>query len=185
MTLVSAADVAAAARETLQAHLPAQLAAGIGGRPALPEPTRYDEVPTFDAIRRVKRSVLAVSVPRTIDDPHRFGNGSYDVVWLLSVAIWHEQASDLPLLTAAADYAAAVRAVIVKHQALGGIATSSTWTDESIDLIGDQQTALTLGMGICEFAVRVPNVVDETPLPDPDEPGPVATEATVYVNPNP
>jgi hypothetical protein len=182
--LVSGADLAAAARTTLQTYLPAQLAAGVSGRPALPEPTKYDEVPTFDAIRRVKRSVLAVSVPRTLSDPERFGDGSYDVVWLLSVAVWHEQKDDLPLLTAAADYVAAVRAVIVKHQTLGGIAVQSVWTGESVDLVGDEQTALTVGMGICEFAVRTPAVVDETPLPETGDDGPVVDEATVYVTPN-
>lgn len=179
--LVSGADVAAAARATLEAHLPRQLAVGVGGRKPVPAPTRYDEVPTFDAIRRVKRSTLAVSVPRTIGEPQRFGDGSYDVNWLLSVAVWHEQTDDLPLLTAAYDYVAAVRATLLSHQTLGGIASQVVWTDESVDLVGDEQSTKTLGLGICEFSVRVPGVVDETPLPEIDGDGPVVQEATVFV----
>lgn len=137
----------------------------------------------MEAIRYVKRSTLAISVPRTIGSPERFGDGSYDAVWLLSVAVWHEQAADLPLLTAAADYVTAIRKTLLSHQNLGGLATSTTWTEESTDLVGDGLTASTLGMGICEFAVRVPHVVDEEPLPTDGSTGPTVTESTVYVNP--
>lgn len=177
--MLSSADVAAAARATLKAHLPARLAAL--SRP-LPAPLRYDEVPTFDAIRRVKRSVLGISVPRTIGRPDRYGDGGYDAVWLLSVAVWHEQTSQLPLLTAAGDYNAAVRGTLLEHQTLGGIATQLTWTDESVDLVGDETSPKTLGLGICEFAVRVPNVADENPLPLPDgTDGPVVQTAEVTI----
>lgn len=181
--MISSADVADAARATLEEHLPARLAAL--PRP-LPAPTRYDEVPTFEAIRRVKRSVLAVSVPRTLGTPERYGDGSYDAVWLLSVAVWHEQGKDLPLLTAAGDYNAAVRGTLLAHQTLGGIATQTTWTDESTDLVGDERSTLTLGLAICEFAVRVPNVANEDPLPTGDgtDDGPVVltTDVTI-INP--
>jgi hypothetical protein len=178
--VISAADVAAAARTTLETHLP--LALSRLARP-LPTPTSYSEVPTFEAIRFVKRSVVAVSVPNIIDQPERFGDGSYDAVWLLSIAVWHEQAKDLPLLTAAADYVTAIRKTLLSHQNLGGLATATTWTGESVDLVGDATTPVTLGFGICEFAVRVPQVVDETPLSPDDTDGPVVTESTVYVNP--
>lgn len=177
--MISSADVAAAARSTLVAHLPARLAAL--PRP-LPVPTRFDEVPTFEAIRRVKRSVLAISVPRTLGTPERFGDGSYDAVWLLSIAVWHEQSSTLPLLTAGGDYNAAVRGTLLEHQKLGGIASQTTWTEESTDLVGDERTNLTLGLAICEFAVRVSNVADENPLPLPDgTDGPVVQTAEVTI----
>ena len=178
---VSAADVSAAATATLQAFLPRALALGVGGRAALPVPTSYSEVPTADAIRRVKRSVIAVSVPRVLTT-ERFGDGSYDATFLLSIAVWHEQAADLPLITAAADYVAAIRKTIVSHQSLGGIATQATWADESVDLLGDGLTTLSLGFGVCEFAVLVPQVVTEQPLPETGV-GVSVVESTVYVNP--
>lgn len=181
---VSAADVSAAARLTLQTYLPAVLARGLNGRPALPAPTSYAEVPTTEAIRRVKRSLLAVSVPRTLGAPERFGDGTYDATFLLSVAVWHEQASDLPLLTAAGDYAAAVRATVLQHQSLGGLASQVVWTDESVDLVGDERSTLTLGLGICEFAVHVPQVADEQPAAAAGTEF-QSIESTVFVNPKP
>jgi hypothetical protein len=180
--VIGAADVAIAARETLRTYLPARLALGVGGRAALPAPTSYEMVPTLDAILRVKRSVLAVSVPRMLGTPERFGDGSYDAVFLVSVAVWHEQLPSLPILTAAADYTACVRAVMLSNQNLGGIASQVSWNDESIDLVGDGMTALTMGLGITEFAVRVPQVADEEPL-HPVGSEFIASEATVYVNP--
>ena len=182
--MIGAADVASAARQTLQTHLPPRLALGVSGRAALPAPTSYEMVPTLDAILRVKRSVLAVSVPRMLGTPERFGDGSYDATFLVSVAVWHEQSPTLPILTAAADYAACVRAVMLSHQTLGGIAAQVSWTDESIDLVGDGMTALTLGLGITEFAVRVPQVADEQPLPVTGA-GISVVESTVFVNPQP
>lgn len=181
--MISGADVAAAVRVTLETHLPTALAVGVGGRPALPAPTRYDEVPTPEAIRFVKRSTLAVTAAGTMGEPERFGDGSYDAVWSLIITVWHEQAADLPLLTAAADYVTAVRKTLLSHQNLGGLATSTSWTGESVDLVGDGLTPSVLGMGICEFAVRVPQVVDETPLVPGDPAGPTVIESTVYVNP--
>jgi hypothetical protein len=177
---VSAADVSAAARAILIAHLPARLALGVNGRAALPEPTSYAEVPTAEAVRRVKKSVLAVMVPQIIGSPERFGDGTYDVTFLLSVAVWHEQTHDLPLLSAAADYVAAIRETLLAHPTLGGLATDATWTDESVDLVGDATSVLTLGMGICEFAVRVPNVT----APEPGAvTGPTVLDTEVFVNP--
>jgi hypothetical protein len=162
------------------AQLPARLALGVNGRPPLPDPTSYAAVPTAEAVRRVKRSVLAVMVPQVIGSPERFGDGSYDATWLLSVAVWHEQAPDLPLLTAAADYVAAIRGTLLAHPTLGGLATETTWTDESTDLVGDATSALTLGMGTCEFAVRVPNVT----APEPGAvTGPAVLDTEVFVNP--
>lgn len=181
--MISAADVSAAARTTLEAHLPTALAVGVSGRPALPAPSRYDEVPTPESIRFVKRSTLAVTVAGTSGEPQRYGDGSYDAVWSLVVTVWHEQAADLPLLTAAADYVACIRKTLVSHQSLGGFATSTTWSGESIDLVGDAQTPMTLGMGVCEFAVRVPTVVDEDPLSPGGSTGRQALTSTVYVNP--
>lgn len=179
--MISSADVAAAARATLVTYLPPRLAAL--PRP-LPAPTSYDAVPTFEAIRRVKRSVLAISVPRTVGSPERFGDGTYDALWLLSVAVWHEQAADMPLLTTAGDYNAAVRATLLAHQSLGGLATQTTWTEESTDLVGDEQSTRTLGLGICEFAVRVPNVADEEPLTASGADGPtVLTTDVTIINP--
>lgn len=180
---VSSADVAAAARQTLETYLPGRLAAGVGGRPALQAPTRYDEVPTSEAIRRVKRSVLAVSVPNTLGVV-RHGDGTYDAIWQLSIAVMHEQTPDLPLLTAAGDYNACVRAVLLAHQSLGGLASELEWTVESNDLLSDALTPSTLGMAVCEFAVHVPQVASEVPLTGPGADGPEATEATVYTEPN-
>ena len=173
---VSGADVSAAVRTTLEAHLPDRLSRL--PRP-LPAPTSYNEVPTADAIRRVQRSVLAVSVPRIIGSPERFGDGSYDVTWLASVAVWHEPTADLPLLTAAADYVAAIRATLLAHPSLGGLATDTVWTDESVDLLGDALTPKTLGFGVVEFAVRVPNVTADDPSDGGAGPTVLTTEVLV------
>lgn len=173
---VGAADVAGAARAVLQQHLPAVLAAGL--RP-VPAPTKYDAVPTFEAIRKVNRSVLAVSVPRTIGQPRHYSDGFYDITWLLSIAVWHEQTTALPLLTAASDYTAGVRETFRLHRDLGGLALELEFTGESIDLVGDERTTRTLGLGICEFAVRVPSHAETAANPTPTGPVVQTTDVTI------
>lgn len=182
----SSADVTDAVRRTLQAHLPTYLAAGVNGRAPLPEPQSYAEVPTLEAIRRVKRSVLAVSAPRTLNT-ERSADGSYDATWLVSVAVWHEQADDLPLLTAAGDYTACVRGVLLGHSTLGGFTNydAVTWREDSTDLVGDERSTQTLGLGITEFAVRVSDVADETPLPTVPGSGPIVLTTNVEVDDTP
>jgi len=182
--VIGAADVAAAGRVTLETHLPLLLAAGVNGRPALPNPTSYNEVPSEDAIRRVKGSVLAVIVPGLRSTPERRGDGTYDAEFILSVAVWHEQTTAMPLLTAAADYNACVRAALLSHRTLGDLAVDTTWLSESVDLIGDGLTSLSLGLGITEFSVRIPNVADEVPLTGIGSDGPQVITSEVEVIPD-
>lgn len=175
MSVKSASDVGAAARETLLAHLGPHLAAL--PRP-LPMPSSFDLVPTREAIRRVQGAACAVSVPGLAQDPRRHGDGSHDATFILSVAVFHENTPAMPLVTAAGDYIAAIRDCLIQRPSLGGFAKQTTWTTESVDLVSDALTPLTLGLGIVEFEVLVADVLNLTP---PSGPGPSVVSTTVTV----
>lgn len=160
MALVSLSDVSLAARSTLTTRLPAHLA-GLA-RP-LPVPTSYDVVPTSDAIRRVQGAACAVSANALRQEPERKGDGSYDAWFVLTVALFHQNTTATPLLTATGDYAAAIRQCLEQHRTLGGLAETTRWTGESADLVGDALTPSNLGLAVVEFSVKVLNVLDQTP----------------------
>lgn len=182
--LVSMSDLATAARLTLRRHLPAYLAANqtlgedTGGAlvllPApLPVPTSYEQVPTREAIAPIQGSTIAVTVAGTKDLPVRHASGAYDADYVLSVAVFHEQTPDMPILSAASDYVACIRACLLQHRSLLGQATHLAWVAESFDLMGDGVGPLTLGLGVCEFTVKASAVVDDSARARPGPPGPL------------
>lgn len=156
--LVSSTDVAEAARSSLSA--------GLGGllplltRP-LPLPTSYALVPTSDNVRRVRGTVVAVSVPGVTGSPVEAGFGAWRAAWSLVVAVFSEDTPATPVLTAPGDYAAAVRAALLADRSLGGFASDVEWVAETVDLIGDDLTPRTLGFCTVEFVVTV----DDTTAP--------------------
>jgi hypothetical protein len=160
MAVKSVTDIGAAARATLVGNLAVHLAAL--ARP-LPLPGSFDLVPTRDAIRRVEGAACGVSVPATSGEPRRSGDGHYDATFVLSVALFHENTSATPLLTATGDYAAAITECLVQRPSLGGVARTVDWLGQSVDLVGDALTPSTLGLAVVEFAVLVENVVDLVP----------------------
>lgn len=160
MGLVSLSDVGTAARATLVAHLPGHLARLV--RP-LPVPSSYDVVPTADNIRRVKGAACAVSADRLRDEPTRRGDGTYDARFVLTVALFHQNGTTMPVVTATGDYAAGIRECLVQNGSLGGFAQSTTWIGESADLVGDERSSETLGLAVVEFTVHVRGVLDSAP----------------------
>lgn len=180
MTVVSTSDVGLAARATLLAHLPVHLAGLL--RP-LPVPSSYDVVPTADAIRRVQGAVCAVSSNGLRQEPERRGDGGHDAWFVLNIALFHQNTAEMPLLTATGDYAAAIRECVVQHPSLGGLAQSTRWTAESVDLVGDALTPSALGLAVVEFSVLVRNALDMRHpgrLPDP-----AVTAAVPQITPHP
>lgn len=155
--LVSGADVAAAARDSLRAGLERLLPHL--SRP-LPLPRSYELVPTSDNVRRVEGTVVAVSVPGLSGDPTEAGIGAWRASWSLVVAVFSQDTAQTPVLTAPADYAAAVRAALLTDRTLGGFATDLDWTGESVDLLGDELTPRTLGLALVEFTVSVDDTTD-------------------------
>lgn len=169
-------DVSLSVRDMLKEHLPAQLAAGPR---VLPEPTSYEQVPTEDAIRRVFGSTLAVVTRGTNSRPDRRADGTYDLIWDVVILVWHQQTPQMPLLTAAGDYAAAIRQVIGSH--CPALAQSIDYDGEDIDLVGDGLTDQTLGMAMVRATVRTGSVALFTPTPDLS--GPVVLTTDVQHNP--
>jgi hypothetical protein len=180
--LVSASDVSIAARVTLETHLPAHLATGV--RP-LPAPTSYKQVPEEQYIVSVDGSTIAIMAPGLTGQPVRSGDGSYTATWVLTVAYFHEDRDDMPLLTAAGDALAAIVECLVQHPTLGGVATSCKWTSQVTDLYRDAMSNRLLGYGIAEFEVPVRAVVGTVPPPvdgtPSDGPTVVETQSTVTI----
>lgn len=169
---LSGADVSASVRDTLAAHLPAQLAAS--DRP-LPAPTSYEQTPIAEAIRRIVGSTVAVIVPGLNGEPERFADG-YDLTWTVVVTVWHENTKAMPLLLAAPDYTAAIRQTLLDH--CPAVASQVEWTGESMDLLEDEQSGRLLGSGDVTFQVRTGALIEYSP----DTSGPVVLTTDVTVN---
>lgn len=175
---LSAADVSATVRATLQEFLPAQL---LDSPRPLPQPTTYEEAPTAEAIRRVHGSTLAVVTPG-LRSKERFADG-HELTWGVVVVVWHQSSVAMPLLSAGGDYNAAVRRVLTDH--CPPLAQSVEYETESWDLVGDALSDRTLGMSMCEFIVRTGDTLLYTPpVPGlPDTSGPVVLTTEVIHNP--
>lgn len=176
MTVKSATDVRNAGRATLQAHLPAHLAAL--SRP-LPAPTSYEMVVNEDNVKRVKGVVVAVSSNGLVGEPTRKADGSHDGWFNLIVALFHQPTDAMPVIESTSDFAAAISECLIQRPTLGGFAASTQLIGSDTDLVRDDLHAakVNLGLAIVEFRVLVRRFLDMTP-PGSSPLGTVQTTST-------
>lgn len=118
-------------------------------------------------------SVMLVSTGLT-DEPSRDGKGEYTARFALALAVT-VSAKDAASTDALCKlYTAALRAILVQHQSLGGLADAVEWVDEQYDVLSDTRNKRQLAMGQVIFRVQVGGVVSgktgpmvprEDPLP--------------------
>lgn len=180
--LVTAQDVLAAARTTLQAHLPTVLAAV--SDPPLPMPKTH-MAPSMDALRRdaVELPVMVVTSDGT-GTFRRDQQGVYSAEWALDVGFLIRSAEgtfeatdrDVHL------YAAAIRTVWIEQPTLGGFAKDLRDIEETYAQAAPV-AARTLGEGLVSCTVEVFDVARRgTRFTDP-QPVPVAQTTTVLISP--
>lgn len=176
--LIGAHEVTKAAAATLTTWLPSVLdevnqAKGL----ELADPSSFEQVPTADAVRQIDGTTVAIAAPGLIGEPHRSGRGEWSATWAVVVTVFTRQDDYASTLAAASAYGVAVRTALLQHPTLGGIASAVDWTAEEIAPVGDPATARTLALCSLEFAVTVPEVLDDSAAPidppwDAEEPRP-------------
>lgn len=178
MAVKSASDVRAAGIATLQAHLPAHLAAL--SRP-LPAPSSYSMVITPENVRRVSGAVCAVASNGLEGEPTRNGDGSYDGWFSLNIALFHQPTNTMPLLVATGDFAAAIMECLIQNPSLGGFAAGFRLKAHDTDLVGDALSPVNLGLATVECAVKVKRFLTLDPPSVPPGTGPtvLTTDTTV------
>jgi len=170
-SIVTPADVRAAARDTLKVWLSTYITE-VGRQKGL----ELDPIQDW-TVRQQYRTLSIGESPAcwvtglgTLAKPTRKGDGTYLVPWGIEVdvLVWgddFEATEDL-----VGHYAAACIATLVQHQDLGGIAETTTWTGYRYTEVEHSSTR-TLGVGRLTFTVTVDNVVNSSAGPsDPTVP---------------
>lgn len=175
--IVTAHDIEQAALSVLRTWAPYYLAevdrqAGDQSTGQLPEPRSYQVWSERDSWPEHQLPAVIVVSPGTTDPrPERDGTG-YRVRWALSVGAVVSASDQHHTRRLAAVYVAALRAVLIQRPALGGLAQGVDWLNEEI--VTEDETARTIALGVADFVVDVPAVVDpsEGPAMPPGDPPP-------------
>lgn len=123
-------------------------------------------------------------------EPAKDGAGTYRASWALGVAVVVSAAKAAQTMELARIYTAAIRAVLLQHPSLGGVATVIDWIDERYDdLPSDAERSLAAGQGIYRVGIDGVTTTKAGPggEPRPDRFDPydptVAETVTVTVQP--
>lgn len=155
--LVTADDVALAVEAVLVENLPGfATQAGLVLGPV----TTWEQVPTLPALTSAIVPVGAISSPGLTAPPTRRGDGSWDATWRITVGVWDRDTSFRATAARARRWGALVRAVVLCHPDLGGLASRVGWVSEDYDEIPNQGAARTLGGCVVGFDVFVEDVLD-------------------------
>jgi hypothetical protein len=127
-------------------------------------------------------------------EPEKYGKSgppgtfAYRAWWAFNVAVIVSAKDHASTNTNLKAYAAAVRALIVQHPSLGGIAEDTLWTDESYDDIDVERTR-TFAVAELVFRTLIADAqtitggpVDGGPDPGPVGDWPTVTEVDIDIN---
>lgn len=160
--LVIGTDVEQAALNTLQTWAPEYIpwvARKVGRDPStLPLPRSW--VTSVDTDRWPEEqlpSVMLVSTGLT-DEPQRDGRGVYTAHFAIGLAVVVSARDRAETDELAKIYTAALRAILLQHQSLGGIADAVEWVDERYDVLPERNRRQ-LAAGQVVFRIQVPNVI--------------------------
>jgi len=147
--------------KTLQEWLPtyiAEINRNLGST-VLVEPFEYRHRPEFRTLPRNASAAILVSVPNTIGIP-RIYQDAIRTNWRVEVMVYVYGTKDwqeTQALTSA--YAAAVRAAIIQHRGLNGLAQTTIWEGEEY-AEGEHSSGRTTGIAHLRFAVTVGNAMN-------------------------
>lgn len=162
--VVSAHDVERAVRATIERWQDTYL--GELGRQqardadALPSIRSWNVTAAFSDFPEAQLPSAIVVAPGTASVTRR-GTG-YEASWAVGVAVVVSAATEADTDQLAKLYAAAVRAMIVQHGTLGGLAEATVWESERFDdvLLEPPDAERTIVAAQVAFAVTVADVVD-------------------------
>lgn len=126
-------------------------------------------------------SVMLISTGLT-GEPSRDGKGRYTAHFAIGLAVVVSARDRATTDELAKLYTAALRAILLQHQSLGGLAQAVEWVDERYDALPDGKSRRQLAAGQVVFRVQVSNVISgktgpRVPRvdPTPDYPDTLAT----------
>lgn len=172
--LITRHTLGAAMETTLDTHLwPLVQELGFADpatEPSDPDPLRritvWDQVPTLDALTAAVTPVGGITSPGLVDRPTTRAR-RIDATWRVVVGVWDRGADYDDTVRRVGLWAALVRAVVLEHPTLGGVAAQTLWAGEEYAEIPQRSAARTLGGCAVAFDVTARDVVN---LSAPDDP---------------
>lgn len=160
--IVTAGLVRSAIKGILLGHLAPVLAVVAerqGFDPAsVSAPAGYGASANPDEVEALQAMGIIV-VPGMSDQPVKRSDGSYELAWDAAVAIVCSARTRDEGQALSEIYGAAVRACILQHRSLAGVAETTVWTDESHEEIA-YDTGRSVWAATLVFAVTCRSVVD-------------------------
>lgn len=143
-------------------------------RNTYPDPASWEISPHFEKWSENRLPAVLIVSPGLAREPRMSGDGSYRAVWTVGIGVIVSAMDYDSTKIALSVYIAAIRALILQKQSLGGIANVVEWVDESYDDLPNLETGETAAGGQVVFNVEVADVVNKRGGPAiPSAPDPV------------
>lgn len=137
---------------------------------AIPYPKYYTNRNSFDIVPGEDFPKVVVISPGVQGSPRAKGDGQYMATWSLGIGVGVAAETEPIANMLAKIYGAAVRAIMVHKQSLGGIAQVITWVDETYDDLPITSQNQLYKAAALYFNVECENVVTKWAGPEePDE----------------
>lgn len=159
----------------------------------IPLPITYTTRRIFTKFPEDQLPTVIVVSPGLDGEPREEGDGTYRAKWRMHVGCVVSTSDLIETNIVSKIMGAAMRAAILQHASLGGVACGMDWYDEYYDPLPNDDTTRSLGAVALSFRIEVDNVVnwqhgpDTAYVPDPDattQPGdhwPEAETVTVEI----
>lgn len=163
MRVVDANQLLVALQQTVEAHY-ATAVVDLGYGPLLGTGIKeWHQVPEPGALVAGKFPAAAVDSPGLVTPPTRSRASGWSATWRCAVGVYDRGRTHEETATKVRAWAAVIRAVVLDHPSLGGVARSTDWVGEEYAQMPGKAQARTIGGCAVAFDVTATNVADLTP----------------------
>lgn len=139
----------------------------------IPPPRTYTTRNEFASFPEDQMPICVVISPGLAGEPHKEGNGTYSGWFSLGVGVLASAATEEDTNFLSKVYGAAVRAIMLQKQGLGGICKGIEWADESYNDLPDIDQTRSIRASQWIGLAYIDNIVDQyggpNGEPDPEE----------------
>ncbi len=148
----------------------------------------WQQLPTIEALSTAQFPAVAITSSGLVSSPtYAVSEAAHRATWRVVVGIYDRGNDHADTQARIRNWCAAVRASLLRHRSLGGVAEGLSWVGEEFALLPNRNQARTIGAGAVAFDVTA--LMANIPLLPPSDGGewPVVltTPMTVSAQPPP
>lgn len=172
-------ELCVAVEATLVEHYDATMTA-LGFTTGYAPVATWQQLPSIQAIAAAKLPAGAIVAPTMIGTPtYTAASRTWRTTWRVPIGIYERGSDHDQTQARIRNRVAGIRATLLQHKSLGGIATGMAWSGENYDLLPGRDVARTIAAGGVSLDITADVTID--PVDPGTGGGPVVTSTPTTV----